>query len=336
MNKIIFPVAVFILAVFHCISSFASKRISETGLNQKEIFTEGRNICSPAVRTDSVKTIAFYLQDGVEVLDFAGPMEVFAYAGYKVFTVSKTRDPIISQGILKIVPDYDIVNAPEADMLVFFGGNSGKASQDEELISWVKNRKNVQYYFSVCTGVFMLAEAGILDGQKATTFHSSLDYLEQSFPKIKVLKGVRFVDNGKVITTAGISAGIDGALHMVAKLQGFGQAKRVAYYMEYDNWTPGNGVLSAENPYLTDRTAKDFLIYTGTYEFLKGASLVIKSGTKGELTAVVNEGETPLFYEKEDKFFTGDGKYVKFQRDNNDKIAGYTLEGTDVLFKKKF
>jgi putative intracellular protease/amidase len=71
--------------------------------------------------------ICFYLQDGVEVLDFAGPMEVFSYAGFEVFTVSKTKDPIISQGILKIIPDYGINNAPPADILAFFGGNSNKA-----------------------------------------------------------------------------------------------------------------------------------------------------------------------------------------------------------------
>lgn len=195
-------------------------------------------------------SIAFYLQPGVEILDFAGPMEVFAYAGYKVFTVSRTKDPIHSQGILSINPDYSIEDAPEADILAFFGGNSTAGFADEAIIDWIKDQKKVDYYFSVCTGAFALAKAGLLDGKTATTFHSAIDGLRDNFPKINVVSNARFVDNGKVITTAGVSAGIDGALHMVAKLQGLDKAKEVTIYMEYDKWTPGEGmILTDDNPY---------------------------------------------------------------------------------------
>lgn len=186
--------------------------------------------------------ICFYLQDGVEVLDFAGPMEVFSYAGFEVFTVSKTKKPIVSQGILKIIPDYDINNAPPADILAFFGGNSNKAFNDPDVIAWTKSQKP-EYYFSVCTGAFILGKAGILDNQTATTFHSSIDALRREFPKAKVLSDVRFVDNGRVITTAGISAGIDGALHLVSKLRGEETAKNTAFYMEYDKWVPNEGLV---------------------------------------------------------------------------------------------
>ncbi len=197
-----------------------------------------------------VKKIAFYLQSGVEVLDFAGPLEVFAYAGYEVFTVSKTKDPIISQGVLKVVPDYSIENAPKADMLAFFGGNASVAYKDKKVIDWVKAQTDIAYYFSVCTGAFVLAEAGMLDGKTATTFHNALDGLERNYPKIDVKRDARFVDNGTVITTAGVSAGIDGALHMVARLQGIERAKEVAFYMEYDKWKPGEGlILTENNPY---------------------------------------------------------------------------------------
>jgi transcriptional regulator GlxA family with amidase domain len=196
------------------------------------------------------KKIAFYLQPGVEVLDFAGPMEVFSYAGYEVFTVSKTKEPILSQGILKIVPDYSIEDAPESNILAFFGGNAHNAYDDVEVMKWVKNRANVDLYFSVCTGALVLAKAGILDGKTATTFHYALNGLEKNYPKVKVRRDVRFVDNGTVITTAGVSAGIDGALHLVAKLQGLEKAKEVAFYMEYDKWKPGEGlILSKDNPY---------------------------------------------------------------------------------------
>src|ERR1700722_5349097 len=125
-------------------------------------------------------SICFYLQDGVEVLDFAGPMEVFSYAGFRVFTVSKKKEPLVAQGILKIMPDYSLADAPPADILAFFGGNAGSAAADTALISWIQSRKGeTRYYFSVCTGAFILGKAGILDGLTATTFHSSIEALRK-------------------------------------------------------------------------------------------------------------------------------------------------------------
>jgi transcriptional regulator GlxA family with amidase domain len=187
--------------------------------------------------------VLFYLQDGVEVLDFAGPMEVFADAGFDVAVVSKTKDPIKSQGILKIIPDFSIADAPHADILAFFGGNSGNASNDPAVIQWLKNEPAPQYYFSVCTGAFILGKAGFLDHLTVTTFHESIEGLKQAVPNAKVLSNVRFVDNGTVITTAGISAGIDGALHLVAKIRGEEAAVQIAKYMEYDKWVPGQGLV---------------------------------------------------------------------------------------------
>jgi transcriptional regulator GlxA family with amidase domain len=187
--------------------------------------------------------IGFYLQQGVEILDFAGPMEVFAMAGFEVITISKTTDPIVSQGILKIIPDYSIDYSPNLDMLVFFGGNSSNAYQDSEVISWVRSQRDVPIHFSVCSGAFILAEAGILDSKSATTFHSRLDQLEVNYPYVKVERNVRFVDNGTVVTSAGVSAGIDAALHLVTVLKGFELAKKVANYMEYDKWNPEEGLI---------------------------------------------------------------------------------------------
>ena len=189
-------------------------------------------------------TVCFYLQDGVEVLDFAGPMEVFSYAGFKVFTVSRKKEPIVSQGILKVMPDYGIDDAPPADIMAFFGGNAGVASRDPAVISWINSRRPVtSYFFSVCTGAFILGKAGILDSLSATTFHSSIEDLRKALPNTKVLSDVRFVDNGTVITTAGISAGIDGALHLVSRLKGDEVAREVAAYMEYDKWIPNQGLV---------------------------------------------------------------------------------------------
>jgi transcriptional regulator GlxA family with amidase domain len=187
--------------------------------------------------------VLFYLQSGVEVLDFAGPMEVFSDAGFDVATVSRTKDQIVSQGILKITPDYSIADAPAADIVAFFGGNTGVASKDTAVIQWLKNETGIQYYFSVCTGAFILGKAGILDHLTVTTFHESIESLKDAVPKAKVLSNVRFVDNGRVITTAGISAGIDGALHLVEKIKGRETAIEVAKYMEYDKWVPEQGLV---------------------------------------------------------------------------------------------
>jgi transcriptional regulator GlxA family with amidase domain len=181
--------------------------------------------------------------DGVEVLDFAGPMEVFALAGFTVFTVALTKDPVVSQGILRVLPDYDITDVPRADVLAVFGGNPA-SFRNARLIDWIREyEKHADYLFSVCSGAFALGHAGLLDGRTATTFHSRIEELRTAFPKSTVLSGVRFVDNGRIITTAGITAGIDGALHLVAKLKGMAMATAVAEEMEYDKWIPNEGLI---------------------------------------------------------------------------------------------
>jgi putative intracellular protease/amidase len=283
------------------------------------------------------KKIAFYLQDGVEVLDFAGPMEVFSYAGFKVFTVSKSKEPITSQGILKIIPDYSLVDAPQADILAFFGGNAANAYEDAEVIDWVKQQQGIEYYFSVCTGAFILAEAGILDGKTATTFHSSLDNLEKSFPKIKVLKDVRYVDNGTVVSTAGISAGIDGALHLVAKIQGFNNARRVAYEIEYDKWTPGEGLLLNEtDPYRHFMQVENLNEYVGTYEFKDNQKIeIMLNKRENSIYALLDSKSFPLFYLKKDAFMTLNGYEVTFQRNKDNEIMGYRSSEEQAILRQK-
>jgi transcriptional regulator GlxA family with amidase domain len=189
-------------------------------------------------------TICFYLQDGVEILDFAGPMEVFSLAGFQVFTVSNHKGPLVSQGILRIIPDYSFDDAPPSDILALAGGSYVSTIADEELIDWVRGKKAAtQYLFSVCTGAFILGKAGLLDGLAATTHFGEIEALRKALPSTRVLENVRFVDNGNVITAAGISAGIDGALHLVARFKGMEVAQQVAIDMEYDKWVPGQGVI---------------------------------------------------------------------------------------------
>jgi transcriptional regulator GlxA family with amidase domain len=188
--------------------------------------------------------IGFYLHEGVEILDFAGPMEVFACSGFEVFTFSNHPSPVKAQANLKIVVDYTLDNVPEADIWAFFGGNSDLPVNDSTLIAWIKvHVPNTRYIFSVCTGARILAKAGLLDGLKATTFHSEIERLQQEHPKVQVLENVRFVDNGQIITTAGVSAGIDGALHLVGKIKGRQAVVDAVNYMEYEGWKENQGLI---------------------------------------------------------------------------------------------
>jgi transcriptional regulator GlxA family with amidase domain len=174
----------------------------------------------------------------MELLDFAGPGEVFQTAGpqFKVYTVAESTEPIVSQGFVKIVPEYSIHNCPRPDLLVIPGGATAATLKNPDVITWVKRASGeAEITMSVCTGAFILAKAGLLDGQEATTHWFHLKRLGKSVPNIQVRSNVRFVDTGKLVTTAGVSAGIDGSLHVVGRLLGREAAARTARGMEY-NW----------------------------------------------------------------------------------------------------
>ncbi|QMW06961.1 DJ-1/PfpI family protein [Spirosoma foliorum] len=191
------------------------------------------------------RNVAIFIHNGVEVLDFSGPSEVFASTeGFNVYTVSLTKAPITSQGFIKIVPNYSLADCPKPDIVVLPGGQTGPFIEDKVLIDWIKAcSQDAEIMLSVCTGAGLLAKAGLLDGKQATTFHNYIDNLQKATPKAKILRNTRFVDNGQVITTAGVSAGIDGALHVVAKLKGLAVATQTARYMEYDKWKPNEGLV---------------------------------------------------------------------------------------------
>jgi transcriptional regulator GlxA family with amidase domain len=130
---------------------------------------------------------------------------------------------------------YDLETSPQADILVIPGGNLKLATQDPRIAQWILSQaQNAQIVLSVCTGAFILAEIGLLDGLKATTWFGATQGLQEQYPSIQVLAGERFVDNGKIITTAGVSAGIDGALHVVERLLGTTIAQKTAQFIEYD------------------------------------------------------------------------------------------------------
>jgi putative intracellular protease/amidase len=187
---------------------------------------------------DAAPTVSILLFDRAEIIDFAGPWEVFGGAGYKVFTVSEKPEPVNCVYGQRVTADYTFDNSPRADILLVPGGGVANAVKDEKLIKWVQdNSKQATHVISVCTGAFILAQAGLLDGLTATTVRGGIDSLAAAGKNIKTVYDKRYVDNGKIITTAGLSSGIDGALHLVSKIDGLGTAQLVALGIEYD-WDP--------------------------------------------------------------------------------------------------
>jgi putative intracellular protease/amidase len=213
-------------------------------------------------RKPYTRNVAVVVYENAEPLDWTGPFEVYNDAGsfgsangepaFNVYIVSKTTEPLNAQG-LKVVPNYSIANAPKPDIVIFPGGPSSKIYDDPEFFAWAKKvSAEAEIAQSVCTGAFVLAKAGMLDGLEVTTFHGAIEGLRKNYPNVHVEDGRRFVDNGHIVTTAGISAGIDGSLNVVARLLGRRVADEVATYMEY-HWTP-EAYLATKYVYLNPST----------------------------------------------------------------------------------
>ncbi|RKG31784.1 DJ-1/PfpI family protein [Acinetobacter tianfuensis] len=187
--------------------------------------------------------LGILLFDEVEVLDFAGPFEVFSICSgseqqklFNVFTVSEQPEVTARNG-LQVKSHYTLDTAPHIDILVIPGGLGAETVEmyNPRLRQWLLQRHaQAQLTFSICTGAFILAEAGLLNGLKATTHWMDIARLTQEYPQIEVLSDVKYVDEGKIITAAGISSGINASLYIVAKLHGLEIAKQTAKRMEYD------------------------------------------------------------------------------------------------------
>lgn len=190
------------------------------------------------------RNVAILVYDEVELLDFAGPGEVFQqaeFAGKKafhVYTVAVDSKEITSQQFLNVTAQYSIEDCPAPDILVIPGGNSVAQAENEALIAWIKTvDQHAEYVLSVCNGVRLLAKTGALDGKTATSHYRAIDNLAREFPTVEMIRGKRFVDNGRIITTEGVSAGIDGSLYLVGKILGKDAARDVATQMMY-SWKP--------------------------------------------------------------------------------------------------
>lgn len=189
------------------------------------------------------RNVAILLFDEVEVLDFAGPFEVFGVTGrnapekpFNVYTVAEKPGTISARNKLIVTPTYTFANCPKPDILVVPGGYGTRPLLNSPtVLDWIKSiSQATELTLSVCTGALLLGKIGLLDGHDSTTHYGSYDLLKEVAPATTVRPGARYVDNGHVVTSAGISAGIDMALHIVARLLGKDTALETAQHMEYD------------------------------------------------------------------------------------------------------
>lgn len=191
--------------------------------------------------------VAVLLSDNAQVIDFAGPWEVFEgchvhsrgsamdeMMPFQLFTVAPTAREIRATGGMRIVPDYTFANAPAARVVVV-PAQGGLVPKRDEAKEWlVSASRQADVTMSVCTGAFILGDAGLLDGLAATTYFRRFDEFAKQFPQVKLLRGVRFVENEKISTSAGLSAGIDLAIRVVERYFGREVAASTAANLEYE------------------------------------------------------------------------------------------------------
>lgn len=203
------------------------------------------------------RNLGIYIYDEVEVLDLGGPFEVFATASrmkarllpgsakpFEVFTVADSVRPIRARGGLTITPSCEISNHPPIDLLLIPGGVHTLELERADVIAWIaRTAAKAELSASVCTGAFLLAKAKLLHGKTVTTHWEDIDEFRAMFPDIAVRDNQRWVDAGNIVTSAGISAGLDMSLHLVARLEGEELAVRTARQMDYDWQRSGNEAL---------------------------------------------------------------------------------------------
>ena len=192
------------------------------------------------------KNIGIYVFDEVEVLDFAGPFEVFSTASRMTGRTSKEPPPfsvtlvadrlreVRARGGLRVVPSASFAEHPAFDVLLVPGGEVSAELERSDVSAWIAEvARRASLTASVCTGAFLLAKAGLLGGRRVTTHWEDVDDLQRSFPELTVVRDVPWVDEGELVTSAGISAGLDMSLHLVARLASSELAERTARQMEY-------------------------------------------------------------------------------------------------------
>lgn len=187
--------------------------------------------------------VAIYIYDDAEVLDFSGPFEVLSTAAricdgdtpFNVFLIGEKTQPVAARGGYRVLPHYDFDQHPAIDLLIVVGGVHSAEVRKQSVINWIAEQaKSAKWVASVCTGVFLLAQAGVVSDEPVTTHWEDIADLKSQFPLLNVRSHARWVDAGRLTTSAGISAGIDMSLFLVSKLHSMALAKATAHQMEYD------------------------------------------------------------------------------------------------------
>ncbi|MBO0323004.1 DJ-1/PfpI family protein [Muricauda sp. CAU 1633] len=254
------------------------------------------------------KTVAILLFDGADIMDVTGPMSVFEHAGFHVVTVAKNSEAKAIGMYMRLSPDYTFANLPQVDVITVPGGGAAESNQDMEIVQWLKERDGeTDTLFSVCSGAFFLGLAGLLDGNDATTFASLIPTLKTQFPNAKVLNDVKYTNNGHIITSSGLSSGIDASFEVVAKYYGVGRAQDVANRMEYP-W-------KRKHDYARSQLADNFILSIG--------DLVRRFATKYHFS----EGDMNTW---EYKYLLWEGvdvyEFMKFMADELQKLPEFALE----------
>jgi putative intracellular protease/amidase/YHS domain-containing protein len=192
--------------------------------------------------------VAFLISEDAQVIDFAGPWEVFQDVvvpgrtdhPFRLYTVSESTAPIHTSGGMKVVPDYNFENAPAPKVIVI----PAQSKPSQATLEWIrKATKSTDVTMSVCTGAFVLARTGLLSGKAATTYHGAFVRFADQFPDIHLKRGARFVEDGNLATAGGLSSGIDLALRVVERYFGREVAQKTAYDLEYQ----GQGWMNPES-----------------------------------------------------------------------------------------
>src|SRR5438477_5403084 len=264
MNKIDF---VYRIARFGFLLALGVLALSALFATAAPVKTDARsNPNAVAINTTSLKppekgqiAVAFLISDGAVVIDFCGPWEVFQdvmipgseQMPFRLYTVAEAKKPIQTSGGMQIVPDYTIQNAPPPKVIVIPAQSAPSAA----VLDWIrKSSETTDVTMSVCTGAFVLAKTGLLNGKSATTYHGAFGRFATQFPDVQLKRGARFVENGNLATAGGLSSGIDLALRVVERYYGREVARKTAYNMEYQGqgWMDRNSnQIYASNPVST-------------------------------------------------------------------------------------
>jgi transcriptional regulator GlxA family with amidase domain len=254
--------------------------------------------------------VAFLISDGAVVIDFCGPWEVFHDVmipgsdemPFRLYTVAETKKSIHTSGGMQIVPDYTIQNAPPPKVIVI----PAQSAPSPAVLEWIrKSSKTTDVTMSVCTGAFVLAKTGLLNGKSATTYHGAFKRFAMQFPEVQLRRGARFVENGNLATAGGLSSGIDLALRVVERYYGREVARKTAYDMEYQ----GEGWMNPDSnqTYATSRVSTAEHPLCAVCSMDVDPKVVPKSVFKGAIYYFCSEDDKKTFDAAPDKFITAIG-----------------------------